>query len=80
MGGRNKRQLPTTITPQGSTVKKKRTESDGPPDGKELNGKFTGSVNSRKSLSRKFNNQSFKAFESIFTSAALLIVVFILSD
>ena len=46
MEDRSKRQLPTTITPQRSDVKKERLESDG----EQLKEKRPGKVNSRKTL------------------------------
>ena len=46
MEDRSKRQLPTTITPQRSDVKKERLESDG----EQLKEKRPGKVNSRKIL------------------------------
>ena len=45
---RNKRQLPTTITPERSDVGKKRLESDGEELTKESD--CPGKVNSRKNL------------------------------
>ena len=44
MEDRSKRQLPTTITPERSDVRKKRLESDG----EQLKEKSPGKVNSRK--------------------------------
>ena len=49
MEDRSKRQLPTTITPEGSDVRKKRLESDG----EQLKEKRPGKVNSRKTLFAK---------------------------
>ena len=46
MEDRSKRQLPTTITPERSDVRKKRLESDG----EQLKEKSPGKVNSRKTL------------------------------
>ena len=46
MEGRSKRQLPTTITPERSDVRKKRLESDV----EKLKEKNPGKVNSRKTL------------------------------
>ena len=49
MEDRSKRQLPTTITPERSDVRKKRLESDG----EQLKEKRPGKVNSRKTLFAK---------------------------
>ena len=49
MEDRSKRQLPTTIMPEGSDVRKKRLESDG----EQLKEKSSGKVNSRKTLFRE---------------------------
>ena len=49
MEDRSKRQLPTTITPERSDVRKKRLESDG----EQLREKRPGKVNSRKTLFAK---------------------------
>ena len=46
MEDRRKRQLPTTVTPEGSDVRKKRLESDS----EQLKEKSPGKVNSRKTL------------------------------
>ena len=46
MEDRSKRQLPTTITPERSDVRKKHLESDG----EQLKEKSPGKVNSRKTL------------------------------
>ena len=46
MEGRNKRQLPNTITPERSDVRKKRLESDG----EQLKEKSLAKVNCRKTL------------------------------
>ena len=48
MEDRSKRQLPTTITPERSDVRKKRL-----PDGEQLKEKRPGKVNSRKTLFAK---------------------------
>ena len=49
MEDRSKTQLPTTITPERSDVRKKRLESDG----KQLKEKRSGKVNFRKTLFAK---------------------------
>ena len=49
MEDRSKRQLPTTITPERSDVRKKRLESDG----EQLKEKSPGKVNSRKTFFRE---------------------------
>ena len=54
MEDRSKRQLPTTITPQRSDVKKERLESDG----EQLKEKRPGKVNSRKTLLAKSSTVS----------------------
>ena len=54
MEDRSKRQLPTTITPQRSDVRKKRLESDG----EQLKEKRPGKVNSRKTLLAKSSTVS----------------------
>ena len=54
MEGRSKRQLPTTITPERSDVRKKRLESDV----EKLKEKNPGKVNSRKtSVCRKLDSE-----------------------
>ena len=54
MEDRSKRQLPTTIMPEGSDVRKKRLESDG----EQLKEKSPGKVNSRKTLFRESSTVS----------------------
>ena len=54
MEDRSKRQLPTTITPQRSDVKKERLESDG----EQLKEKRPAKVNSRKTLFAKSSTVS----------------------
>ena len=54
MEDRSKRQLPTTITPERSDVRKKRLESDG----EQLKEKRPGTVNSRKTLFAKSSTVS----------------------
>ena len=54
MEDRSKRQLPTTITPERSDVRKKRLESDG----EQLKEKSPGKVNSRKTLFRQSSTVS----------------------
>ena len=54
MEDRSKRQLPTTITPERSNVRKKRLE----PDGEQLKEKSPGKVNSGKTLFRESSTVS----------------------
>ena len=54
MEDRSKGQLPTTITPEKSDVRKKRLESDG----EQLKEKSPGKVNSRKTLFRESSTVS----------------------
>ena len=51
---RSKRQLPATITPERSDIRKKRLESDG----ERLKEKSPGKVNSRKTLFRESSTVS----------------------
>ena len=54
MEDRSKRQLPTTITPERSDIRKKRLESDG----EQLKEKSPGKDNSRKPLFRESSTVS----------------------
>ena len=54
MEDRSKRQLPTTITPERSDVRKKRLESDG----EQVKEKRPAKVNSRKTLFAKSSTVS----------------------